>query len=248
MDALNRVADPGSPDGSRVRKFLWEASDETTTRSDFIPLATVFHALSTTPDLSALVTLVAELFPEQTAGGLLKRLLLGRRASEAWLADHEEQDILFALATTSNYQSFDADALSVRDRGAELCIAKPDAATWLVGALFRASLNALGEEILAGLISAMEPETARRVTSQQLQFLPALFRAKPALAGSSQLWVAGADRKRELFEACRISQESGSGNCRQHRQRGVGQRIGRLHHACPRPLGQGCRFSDTRLD
>jgi len=195
------VADTGSSEGSRVRNFLWEASDESTTRSDFIPLATVFHALSTTPDLAALVALVADLFPQQTAGGALKRLLLGKQATQTWLANHEEQDILFALATNSNYQSFDGEALSIRERGADLCIAKPDAATWLVGELFRASLNPLGEEILAGLISAIEPEMARQVTSQQLQFLPALFRAKRALAGSSQLWLAGADRKRELFEA-----------------------------------------------
>ncbi len=203
------VADAGTPEGVDVRRFLWEASDETTTRSDFIPLATVFNALSTTPNLSALVTLVAELFPEQTSGGAVKRLLLGRRTSEEWLADHEEQDILFALAITNNYQSFDADDLSVRDRGAELSIAKPHAATRLVGGLFRASLNTLGEEILAGLISAMDPEMAHRVTSQQLQFLPALFRAKPALAGSSQLWIAGANRKRELFEAVASHQNLG---------------------------------------
>jgi len=195
------VADAGSSEGSRVRKFLWEASDESTTRSDFIPLATVFHALSTTPDLSALIALIADLFSQQTAGGALKRLLLGKHATQTWLAKHEEQDILFALATTSNYQSFDGETLSIRERGANLCIARPDAATLLVGELFRASLNPLGEEILAALISAMEPETARKVTSHQLQFLPALFRAKPALAGSSQLWLAGADRKRELFEA-----------------------------------------------
>jgi hypothetical protein len=195
------VADASSSEGDRVRKFLWKASDESTTRSDFIPLAIVFHALSTTPDLSALVALVAELFPQQTAGGVLKRLLLGQQATQTWLANHAEQDILFALATTSNYQSFDGEALLIRERGADLCSAKPDVATWLVGELFRASLNPLGEEILVGLISAMEPETARQATSQQLQFLPALFRAKPALAGSSQLWLAGAGRRRELFEA-----------------------------------------------
>jgi hypothetical protein len=47
----------------------------------------------------------------------------------------------------------------------------------------------------------MEPEVARRVTSRQPQFLPALFQAKPSLAASPQLWTAGGDRKRELFEA-----------------------------------------------
>jgi hypothetical protein len=195
------MADTSSQEGTRVRRFLWEASDETTSRSDFIPLANVFHALSNAPALTTIVTLVADMFPQPTDGRTLKQLLLGKQASCEWLFNHEEQDILLALATTSNFQSFDAEALSIRERGADLWIRKSDAATWLVGELFRASLNPLGEEILAALISAMEPETAGRVTSQQLQFLPALFRAKPALAGSPQLWFAGADRKRELFEA-----------------------------------------------
>ena len=194
------VGDADSPEGGCVRRFLWEASDETTTRSDFVPLVSVFHTLSRSPSPTEIVTLVADLFPQPAEGRALKQLLLGK-ASREWLPNNEEHDILLALATTNKFQSFDAEALSISERAADLCILKSDAATWLVGELFRASLNPLGEEILAGLISAMEPETARRVTSHQLRFLPALFRAKPALAGSPQLWLVGADRKRELFEA-----------------------------------------------
>jgi hypothetical protein len=69
---------------------------------------------------------------------------------------------------------------------------------------FRSIPNPLGEKILAGMISVMEPETARQITSTQAQFLPALFHANPSLASSPQLWVAGGDRKRELFEAVAV--------------------------------------------
>lgn len=195
------AADAGSLEGGRVRRFLWEASDETMNRSNFIPLVNLFHALGRGPDVTTIISLIADLFPQPVEGRALKELLLGRQANRGWLTNYEEKDILFALATTNRFQSFDGDVLSINRRGADLCILDPDAATWLLGELFRAPLNHLGEEILVGIISAMEPETARRLTSHQLQFLPALFRAKPALACSPQLWLAGADRRRELFEA-----------------------------------------------
>jgi hypothetical protein len=193
--------DAMNPLGGPVRKFLWAASDITTPRAEFVPFITVFNALSESSDLSMIISQVAKLFPEPSTARSLKCLLFGEQSAHAWPSSHEEQDLLFAIATTSDYQSFDAEALFIRERGAKLCIEKPDSARWLVGELFRSSLNPLGEEILAGLISAMEPETARQVTSQQPQFLPALFRAKPSLATSSQLWLAGKDRKRELFES-----------------------------------------------
>ncbi len=101
----------------------------------------------------------------------------------------------------SDYQSFDAEILALRKRAEELWVSKSEDATWLVGELFRSTLNPLGEETLAALIAGMEPEAARRITSRQIQFLPALFQAKPSLATSFQLWLAGGDRKRELFEA-----------------------------------------------
>ena len=195
------VNDALSPSGAEIREFLWAAGDGSGVRAEFVSYMTVFDALSDSPDLSAVVALIAKLFPEPSAGSSLKKMLFGQQPLRRWLARYGEQDILFAIATTADYQVFDAGALSIKERTARLCREEPESARWLVGKLFQSSLNLVGEEILAGLIAAMEPEMAGQVTSQHPQFLPALFRAKPSLASSAQLWLAGGDRRRELFES-----------------------------------------------
>jgi hypothetical protein len=47
----------------------------------------------------------------------------------------------------------------------------------------------------------MDAETAKEITQERPKFLPGLFRARPDLARSPELWKLGGDRKRELFEA-----------------------------------------------
>ena len=195
------VSDALSPGGAEIREFLWAAGDGSGVRAEFVSYMTIFDALSNSPDVSAVVTLIAKLFPEPSAGASLKKMLFGQQPLRRWLAGHGERDTLFAIATTADYHIFNADALSIKERTAKLCGEEPESARWLVGKLFQSSLNPLGEEILAGLIAAMEPEMAGQVTSQHPQFLPALFRAKPTLATSAQLWLAGGDRRRELFES-----------------------------------------------
>ena len=51
------------------------------------------------------------------------------------------------------------------------------------------------------MMESINPAIAQEVTSEQPQFLPTLFRAKPELGISPDLWVAAGDRKRELFES-----------------------------------------------
>lgn len=195
------LIDALTPGGGSFRQFLWAVADDSATRPEFISFMKVFDSLKGSPELSTLINSVAQLFPQPSAGSRLKLSLFGNAPSHFLLANYENQDVLLALGTTSEYQSFDAKALSVRDCAANLCVEKPSCASWLAGQLFRSTLNPLGEEILAGLISAMDPGTAREVAREQPQFLPALFRAKPSLASSPQLWLAGEDRKRELFES-----------------------------------------------
>lgn len=199
--AIPAATDAWCPEGGAVRHFLWKVSDGSSGRGDFASFMIVFDALGESTPLPDLITLVASVFPQPTSGRRLKSLLFERQSNNGLLRDREEQDILFALAVTQDYESFDVDALSIKERAEKLCVQNPDSARWLVGEFFRSTLNPLGEEIMAGLISAMAPETALQVTSKQPQFLPALFRAKPSLASSAQLWRAGGDRKRELFEA-----------------------------------------------
>jgi hypothetical protein len=143
-------------------------------------------------------------FPEARAGGRLKSLLFGDIGERAYGPFHEAP-LLLALGTTESYRALDADTLKVNARGKDLCARNPEAAKQLLGDLFRSNLNPLGEEVLAGVISALDPEAARRVTADQPQFLPALFRAKPSLASSPQLWVAAGHRKRDLFEAVAVN-------------------------------------------
>ena len=71
----------------------------------------------------------------------------------------------------------------------------------LISNLFCSSINPLGEEILAGIAEAINPSIARMVAAEQPQFLPALFRAKPKLGISRELWMVAGDRRRELFES-----------------------------------------------
>jgi hypothetical protein len=205
------VSDALTPSGAEIREFLWAAGDDSGVRAEFVSYMTVFDALSDSPDLSAVITLIAKLFPEPSAGSSLKRMLFGQQTLRRWLVKCGERDILFAIATTADYQVFDPGALSIKERTAKLCGEEPESARWLVGKLFQSSLNPLGEETLAGLIAAMEPEMAAQVTSQHPQFLPALFRAKPSLACSAQLWIAGGDRRRELFESVVSHEDLDSG-------------------------------------
>lgn len=188
--------------GGLLRAFLWSVSDSRSARKDFACLVKVFEALQKRRSIRELLSFVGEVFPTPDEGGRLKALLFGERTDNfAFLPAYEERDALLAIGTISEYESFDANAIRLRERSTRLCVESSDTASWLVGELFRSTLNPLGEEILAGIVSSMEPEVARRVTSKQPEFLPALFQAKPSLACASQLWVAGGDRRRELFEA-----------------------------------------------
>src|ERR1017187_2410951 len=194
------AADAAGHTGSAVREFLWDMSDALGERRDFVSLMTVFEAIDASMTLADVVSVIERLYPEPTSGKGLKRRLLGEGAFTKWLVSYAEQEALLALATTEGFRSFDSNDLSLRTRGANLYKENPKAANWLIARLFRSTPNPLGEELLAGLIEALDVESAQSVTTEHPQFLPALFQAKPSLACSSALWRAGGDRKRELFE------------------------------------------------
>jgi hypothetical protein len=198
--AIEAAQDASRTTGGKLRAFLWQVTNESSERQDFESLVFVYEALQRSMALPELISTVAKNFPDVRSGECLKRALFGEQRN-AGLESYEERDLLVGIGTTSDYQSFDAEMLALRKRAEDLWVSHSEDATWLVSELFRSTLNPLGEETLAALIAGMQPETARRITSRQIQFLPALFQAKPSLATSFQLWLAGGDRKRELFEA-----------------------------------------------
>lgn len=207
--ALEAAEDAVRADGSGFRKFIWAVADETGDRTDFASFTSIFDAVRRSVQLDEMVDLVIKYFPSAKEGIRLKSLLFGDRDDDASISlpIYDERDVLLTLGTASAFESFDCGTLRLRERSARLCIAASDSAISLVGELFRSTLNPLGEEILAALIASMEPEVARRITSRQPQFLPALFQANPSLATSPQLWTAGGDRRREQFEAVAVHQD-----------------------------------------
>ena len=186
--------------GGAVRSFLWSVGDKNTTRSDFESFLKVYEGLEEALPLSSILELTADLFPRPTDGHTLKRAILGDPKAVR-IPRIDSKAMLLALATTDRHQSFDADQLFIKEQASRLLREQPTAGCLLLGDLFRASLNPIGDEILNTLILAMRPEDALQFAGEQQQFLPGLFRANANLATSAQLWRVARDRKRELFES-----------------------------------------------
>jgi len=185
--------------GGPIRSFLWSVAD-TDARSDFASFVKIYDGLNESLPLSNALELTAQLFPSPTEGRRLKRAIFGDQETSS-IPRIEREELLVAIATTDHYESFGLEELSLREQAGRLLTDKPTVGRRLLGELFRASLNPIGEEILKSLILEMRPEDALTFVRDHQQFLPALFRANAALATSAQLWVAAGDRKRELFES-----------------------------------------------
>jgi hypothetical protein len=192
-------------EGGPVRRFLWSISDGQSIRADFESFLKVYQELSQGLSFSSAITLIADLFPGASDARQLKKVILGYSRDSA-ISQSDSKEVLLALATTEHFQSFDPDELQVKKQAALLLTEQPANAQTLMGQLFRAHLNPIGEAILTGLIEAMEPDDAVAFVDGQPQFIPPLVRINPALARLPQMWVAAGDQKRELLESL-VSQE-----------------------------------------
>lgn len=198
-----RAADDASnPGGGLFRRLLWEFADGDD-RKLFGRLALLIDRLLGSSKNSAdeLLGVVAEIFPGETEGTVLKKAIFGGKQVVAGLKPLDEVEVLLALASTTHCTSYSSEALRLKRRGGDLCRLDSKLARELISRLFRSSINKLGEDILAGMMEAINPSIAQVVTTEQPQFLPTLFRAKPELGVSPDLWVAAGDRRRELFES-----------------------------------------------
>jgi hypothetical protein len=194
--------DAALPNGGQFRRLLWALADGNQIE-DFKSYASfVIQLLSDSPiSLLDLISLVSNLFPDESAGVTLKRSLFGENRPSIAKFGFSEWEILSELSVIDDSTAFDSESLNLRSRANQLCKDHPDDAKQLISKLFRGPINSLGEDVLAGLLEAMNPELARRITDQQPHFLPTLFRAKPELGNSADLWRAAGDHVRELFES-----------------------------------------------
>jgi hypothetical protein len=196
------VSDAMLPNGGQFRKLLWSLADGSLLDEfrGFASLVAQFLSESSI-SLQDVIALVANQFPNKSSGGTLKKSLLGENRSSILELNCSEWEILSELSVSENSTAFDSESLNLRSRANQLCKNYPDDAKQLIAKLFKGPINSLGEDVLAGLLEAVNPEIARRITAQQPHFLPTLFRAKPELGTSADLWRAAGDHVRELFEA-----------------------------------------------
>jgi hypothetical protein len=187
--------------GGSLREFLWQSTDDKSSQCDFELLVSAYFDLTRLEGLAQSIEYVSKLFPEPHSGEKLKQIMFGGSRHPELFIRYEEQELLTALATTSEFASFDSQTLELQRRAHEFGNSYPYAANELIRKLFNSTLNPLGEEILSGLISDIGPQMDKQISSELLQYLPTLFRANPSLGTSPHLWIAGADRKWELFEA-----------------------------------------------
>jgi hypothetical protein len=194
-DALNPV-------GETFRQLLWACADEPN-RNFYLPFAQLIEKIlnSTESSIEEIIAMVAEPFPTGNVGNTLKVAFFGSNRDVPGCKAFDEGEVLVALASTPHFAAFNSEALMLKSRGRDLCNNDSQSARKTISRLFRSPVNTLGEDILAGMIEAINPAIARAVTAEQPQFLPTLFRAKPELGASPDLWVAAGDRKRELVEA-----------------------------------------------
>lgn len=200
---IKRVVDDAlKANGGQFRQLLWEMADDAN-RSSFVQFAEIIDNILTGAPrpVTELVGMVAELFPTVASGSRMKAALFGGKPSQDGLGRFDEGELLAALSSTVHFEAFNSEALQLRNRGRDLCRMDPQSARGTISKLLRSPVNPLGEDVLAGIIEAINPVIAREVTAEQPQFLPTLFHAKPELGISPDLWVASGDRKRELFES-----------------------------------------------
>ena len=85
------IEDAALPYGGSFRQFLWSVTDARSKRSDFLSYVNLFEGFAGQGDVSALINLIAEIFPEPTAGVALKARLIAnleRRACSEPFARH----------------------------------------------------------------------------------------------------------------------------------------------------------------
>ena len=152
-DALRTaVEDAGLPDGGVFRRYLWMVADASSRRADFVSYARIFDALHASTEAVTLVELVAEVFPEPSAGSALKLRLVGNRHTKPLSVECPQQDILLALATTEQHSSFHIGSTLNDELAARLFAESPDRTRRLVADLFRSNLNPFGDDLLTTLV------------------------------------------------------------------------------------------------
>lgn len=168
----------------------------------FRPVVQAYMILARHSDLDVvdeLIGFAAKEYPKADLGRDFKRAILGDN-----LGGLTDSELIRGLATTENYQAFDADALGIRAKAASLWSSEETAWRLLVQ-LLSGRRNPLGEEVVLGLATSMPPTFLRAATDAPFEVLRGIISRNPSLASSEHLWDSPATHSRaaQALAACK---------------------------------------------
>lgn len=183
-------------EGHSFRSFAWRYADPCGgQRSLYAKLGELFlHMEELGPRLSEsalpeIARLVAEVFPDAKCGKALKQELFGS-VNESGLKGYgiDEKARLEQVARMSDWRSFDAADLALRERGRKFWKNKPGENKSFLLELLDTPTNPLGDEIIAGCVDAIAPSEVCEIVNERNGLLLALISRNPRLVLSSEFW------------------------------------------------------------
>ena len=168
----------------------------------FRPVVQAYMILTRRSDLDVvdeLIGFTAKEYPKADLGTDFKRAILGDN-----LGGLSDSELIQGLATTENYQAFDADTLGIRAKATALWSSEETAWKLLVQ-LLSGRRNPLGEEVVFGLTTSMPPTLLRAATDAPYDVLRGIISRNPSLAYSEHLWDSPATHSRaaKALAACK---------------------------------------------
>lgn len=225
VDAVLRSMSTQTDVFNGAQQFCWRyGSDVRPDRSALIPLVETFleiqgNALPKSHDAAdeqagaatmvvrfgKLVENLADRFPPAREARLLKAEVLGNQAhGVAWhFAGLSEGKLLEVLATTERYASYESDVLNLRHRACVWAGENPAQAAPLLHTLLRTFISPLGEEISAGILSALTPDAALALAQENPDLLPLFVETYPSLANLPATWGGSESQQKAILDVVR---------------------------------------------
>jgi len=183
---------------SILRNFLnMYGSDVKESRDSVIPLITLYRYLENRLDsqgLHVLINYLGEKFPSSKDANNLKLVLLSNKKEI-----FDEEDILFELATTNNYNSFNYEKLEFEKRFIYLYKTNENITFSLIRKILRDNINPLGEKMIQNLSMEIASSSINVLNKKYRDLLSVFIVANPYISYSSDFWEISSTQQLENF-------------------------------------------------
>jgi hypothetical protein len=186
------------------RSFLnYFGTDAAKERAAFIPLVEMYLYFNNQKNytVSEIVKTVSKYFPSDSEGSLLKQSILCPNIQDFYFdfPKLSEEKILYELATTDYYSSFDFQKLDFSNRFKLLYKHDPDSVLTILNQLILTKLNPNGELVLSSIAEVIEDEQIRHLLQNYKNLLFVLVYFNNELAYKKDFWDIGSDKQKEVF-------------------------------------------------